>query len=423
MNVGFAKRIITPKIGCALAGYALPGRLAEGVHDDLYARALVFKCGNKPTVILQLDVLYLDNLCMERILERLGRLGIHREQLLVCCSHTHSSFGGIFDVSRGLNSQMKDLFGETDGTLVDILAEKSAHAVQEALGDMAPAKIRMLNDKISGVGANRHDPDIKSDQDIFIAEFLRDDGKKAVLYNLSCHPTVLNGQNRMISADFVGAADSILLEVGYDMAMFINGSCGDMSTRFTRRGSSFEECTRIGGIVAEKVIDMSKSPKQPQPLENATLKYHELYIKEAEIEGREPASIKLDEAVRRLEEVRTQTNDRAAVRKAESFVEGAAVNLMKAKYLQGYAASEQAVEVGILELNEKKIVCSPFELFSTLALKLKGQKHVEMFGYVNASYGYLADREAYQNLDYEAMFSAFAAGQGESYIEQATQLL
>ena len=41
MKIGFAKKKITPRVPCVLAGYA-PVREMEGVHDDLYVKALFF---------------------------------------------------------------------------------------------------------------------------------------------------------------------------------------------------------------------------------------------------------------------------------------------------------------------------------------------------------------------------------------------
>ena len=41
------------------------------------------------------------------------------------------------------------------------------------------------------------------------------EGKKAVLLNFACHPTVLNGTNLKVSADFPGAIQTALKAVSY----------------------------------------------------------------------------------------------------------------------------------------------------------------------------------------------------------------
>jgi hypothetical protein len=46
-----------------------------------------------------------------------------------------------------------------------------------------------------------------------------------------------------------------------------------------------------------------------------------------------------------------------------------------------------------------------------------------MFGYANALHGYLADRAAYEAMEYEALSSPFTSGEGECYIEELEKIL
>ncbi|MCE5235774.1 MAG: neutral/alkaline non-lysosomal ceramidase N-terminal domain-containing protein [Clostridiaceae bacterium] len=422
MKMGFAAAAITPPLPCQMAGYAV-FREAQGVHDELYARALTFCEGDKPpVVILGLDVLNLDELCMRALHERLLPLGIRRENLLVCCTHTHASFGGIFDMESGINQAMPDLLGEARPDLVEYLVTQSAAAVESALSDMAEVSVAMSRGAMEGrLATNRHAMELPSDQSVFLMEFLRADGKKLLVYNLSCHPTVLNAENRLLSADFPGGVNARLRDE-YDMTLFVNGSAGDMSTRFTRRESSFEECERFAQAVCDKIREL-RGQGDFSPLTELALSYRTVPLKEARAETLDTARRNYDNASRNLEAVKASTIDRATVRKAESFVEGAAVGLLKAKHLHKSEQGEVAVQAGLLTVNGVKIVCSPFELFSTLALKLKERKGVEMFGYVNALFGYLADRDAYDAGDYEALMGVFERGAGEAYIDALTAWL
>jgi len=419
--MGFALRPITPGIPCRLAGYATV-RPAEGVADELYARALALDGADGLIVILQLDVLCVDELFIGLVEERLKVTGIKRDDLLVFCSHTHSSFGGIFDVSDSLNAQLVELFGEANPGLLDMLAESSAQVITEAIGNKRETGVCILKDTIIGVATNRHSPEELCDRDILVVDFQRDDGKRVLLYNLSCHPTVLDKNNKLLSADFTGYAGKYLS--GHcDMSVFINGSAGDMSTRFVRRESSFDECGRIGGIIGEKVLEMLTAEQQYAPLESVSLTYHNLSLKQAVMDDPYEAERKLRTTEENLRAVMAGTDDPSLIRKAQSYVEGASINLMRSRGSQAGRLSEVPVRVGILTLNGNKIVCSPFELFSTLALLLKSRTQAEMFGYANAYRGYLADVRAYESMEYEALFSDFAAGQGEVYIEKVLELL
>lgn len=422
MKMGFAAAAITPPLPCQMAGYAV-FREAKAVHDGLFARALAFReDGKAPVVILGLDVLNLDELCMRALNDRLAQQGVERDRLLVCCTHTHASFGGIFDMERGINRAMPELLGEARPDLVEHLVKQSAAAVESALSDMAEVSVAMSRGAMEKrLATNRHATELPSDQSFFLMEFLRADGKKLLLYNLSCHPTVLNAENRLLSADFPGGVNA-RLRSEYDMVLFVNGSAGDMSTRFTRRESSFEECERFAQIVCDKIKEL-RGQGEFVPLTEFTLSYCTVELKEASVEALDAAQKSYDHALSNLEAVKAQTDDRATVRKAESFVEGATVGLLKAKHLPKSEQGEVAVQAGLLTVNGVKIVCSPFELFSTLALKLKGRKGVEMFGYVNALFGYLADRDAYDAGDYEALMGVFERGAGEAYIDALTARL
>ncbi|MDR2049508.1 MAG: neutral/alkaline non-lysosomal ceramidase N-terminal domain-containing protein [Treponema sp.] len=434
VRLGFAKKDITPDFPVHLAGYFSKDRFSEGIHDRLYARCLAFTGGTKPVALLHLDLLFLDGFCVDRIRKSVESLGLAKDNLLVCCTHTHSGYGGFLDTGRGLSRAMVPLNGAFDERIAGFLAGKCFDAVSGALADAAAGSVSlgMNRGKIRGLSANRRDPALPCDDDLFIMEFFREDGKKILIYNLSCHPTVLDGTNRLISADFAGAAAALLERVpagaalsgpgngGYDLVLFINGSAGDMSTRFTRRESSFAECERFGALIRDAVAELSGGGSAA--LEDLRLDYHRIDLKSAKIPDRAAAEENLARAKKNLEEVRGQTPDPGHIRKAESLAEGAEINLLKALYAEP-PGETIPVEAGILTVNGQTILCSPFELFSSLALGLKARHpRVELFGYVNAVKAYLADRSAYDAMEYEALFSEFERGQGEYYVEKAAEL-
>jgi hypothetical protein len=443
VKLGFSKKNIIPdRASLPMAGYLCESRNSEGLHDRLYARVLAFTPeGGNPLVLVQLDLLFLDDICVNALRARLEKLGIPKSGLLICCIHTHSGYGGILNSSDGINRELIPLNGAFDRELADFLVKTCAAAAEEALAGGVETQVRMNRGKIRGLATNRHDPSMPCDDGLFIMEFLREDEKKILVYNLSCHPTVLAAGNRLLSADFAGAAAALLEAASgdpamskkqgvtgpfYDAALFINGSAGDMSTRFTRRESGFAECGRFGRMVYDAVAELTGGDYVP--LESAGLEYYRVFLKRAAVPEQAEAEAKLTVAERKLEELRAASDSadpafQSRVRKAESFVEGARISLLKARYREEAPGSGIPVEAGVLTLNGQKILCSPFELFSVLALPLKRRKNVECFGYVNALLGYLADAAAYDAMDYEALFSAFDRGQGERYIEQVETFL
>jgi hypothetical protein len=450
VKLGSAKKDITPDFPVPLAGYFRADRFSEGVHDRLYARALAFLSNDKPFVLLQLDLLCLDALCIGRLREAIGRFGLSGDSLLVCCVHTHSGFGGMLDTANGINRELVPLYGARDQNIAGFLTERCLDAIGAAVADARKTpeggragentvRIRMSRGSVKGLATNRHDPAALCDDSLFLVEFLKAGGKKILLYNLCCHPTVLNAGNRLISADFPGAVAALLESPGngapgnpdaYDLVLFVNGSAGDMSTRFTRTESGFAECGRFGALVQKAITETAGQGGEFEALEEARLEYRSVGLARAEVPGLEAAEQRLAEMKKNLEETKKTTADPTRIRKAESFVEGAEISLLKARYANPQCAeqagteqagTEQAggglipVETGLLTLNGQKILCVPLELFSSLVPR---RKNLVFFGYANALLGYLADREAYDAMDYEALFSDFARGEGERYIEQ-----
>src|SRR3954469_21346073 len=56
LRAGAAAVVITPPPGTPMAGYYVP-RAAEGVHDDLYAKALVLEVDGTRAALVALDLI------------------------------------------------------------------------------------------------------------------------------------------------------------------------------------------------------------------------------------------------------------------------------------------------------------------------------------------------------------------------------
>ena len=430
MKLGFSRINITPDFPVPMAGYFAENRISKGVHDKLYIRALFFDgAKNGSLVILQYDLLCLDNVCIDKIYGRLKNNTkdlpvLEKNQILFCAVHTHSGFGGIFDTEHGVNCELIPLFGENNPLLVELVVNKSIEAIAEAARNCVETTIRINKGIIEGLGTNRRRQDIPCDNSLLIMEFFRLDRKKILLYNLCCHPTVMNSKNLLLSADFPGAVAGKLEDIpgGYDMVVFINGSAGDMSTRFTRSESSFDECNRYANNIVTAIESIKKDVFFP--LEKAELRYYALSLKKARPPDPKKARENLQNAMQNVKKLKSKNAGIAAIRKAASLVEGAQISLLKSDAVEKEETTiDKTVETGILRINNTVIICSPFELFSSLALILKEKKAVECFGYVNNLAGYLADCDAWDNLDYEALSSDFERGEGEHYIESVSNLI
>src|SRR6185437_12534984 len=90
LRVGSARMVVTPPLGVSLAG-SYSDRRADGVRDDLYARALVIEDGATPVAIVSVDILGVSAATTagsRRLVERL--CGIPGDQVLIAATHNHS---------------------------------------------------------------------------------------------------------------------------------------------------------------------------------------------------------------------------------------------------------------------------------------------------------------------------------------------
>ena len=91
MNIGHARRKITPQGDIYLIGYRnLPNRLepATGVHDDVFANAILFQQDDREVFLFNADVLEFEEGMAEEVKTMLAeRYGIDRDCVLLSATH------------------------------------------------------------------------------------------------------------------------------------------------------------------------------------------------------------------------------------------------------------------------------------------------------------------------------------------------
>lgn len=234
-----------------------------------------------------------------------------------------------------------------------------------------------------------------------------------MLVHFACHPTVLHAENQLCSADYPGALQKYMRAEGYEMIMFLNGSCGDISTRFTRKGNGFDEVERVGNLLAAKCVSLSE---QKVPYE-----VYDIRVKRKKIVLRAKDALSMDEAERMLELRQKEFEEGVEKgvspvqkRLLESILEGAQADMRYAKNYDG--EKEYEVELHFCQINSDIFVCIPGELFSRLSNPIQNE-NTHFIGYANGYMMYFADRNAYEQRYYEALSSPFAEGEAERMID------
>lgn len=412
MIFGFTQAVITPKLPCKLAGYAKQ-RSADTVHDDLYVKVFVFQQKQQLYALAAYDLLAVDHLIMDRVKQKCRQAELPFSHIFFSAIHTHSAAAGIIDSGHGFLKAAKDLLGEVDHAYIDDVADQTLKALSEAVDTMQKGIIETAYGSCIGVGANRNDKQLSGNSSLWIMEARHSD-KKALIVNFACHPTILKADNCAISSDFCGAYAKAMEQQGYSMCLFLNGSCGDISSRFTRQGSDFEEVRRMGDKLASATNLLRK---QLSPFSLERLEHRSLPIC---LKGRSAMSISeakelLAQRKRELEQGKNQQLSSQALRLLESAVEGAMADYLYAASNVGN--SEYLITVEMLKANDEIFIGIPAELFSELANPYEGE-HTHFISYMNGYHMYIADQNAYEKQYYEASSSPFEKGEGEKLIQE-----
>ena len=250
LNVGAAKAEITPDPGIPMAGYRARVGAAEGVHDPLFARALALHDGERALVLVALDVLAVD----EELVGAVRREGVSHlpglsdgdVDVIVCATHTHAG------PARTFSGQ-----GDYDRELAGRIVREAAKAAAAAWESRRPGRLGLGACEVKGVARMRAELSRAFDPLLRVMKFedLRGDPIACVI-NYACHPTVLGPENLLFSRDWPGYTEDIMEASGRSvgMVMFLNGAAADVSTRYTRRDSTFDEAERLGRIVAESAL-------------------------------------------------------------------------------------------------------------------------------------------------------------------------
>jgi len=432
LQAGAAIVDISPPSGVQLVGYPFAVRPNTGVHDPLYAACLYLHDGRTPLVIVCADLVYFEKPYATAVRRRIAeRTGVPLPNIMLSASHTHSGppMADWLD-DEGRESGHR-LFPEYQETLGGKLVELAAEAVDKA----GPARIGFgmgTVGKEHGIGGNRHDPNGLCDPAVRVMG-VQDAGKQwlACLVKYSLHPAILQEDSLLVSADYPGDIRACLARTKPGaVVLFGQGSTGDQSSRYFRKGQTFAEAKRFGDAIgkeADRVLDTLTTT------DCAVLK---AVTAEVTPELRELPSVAEAEAV--LDGYRKQM---AALKSAKApYVEvqtcsrdclGAEYTLRYARYRaegKPYPPQEAGfpIEIQAFRIGDCCLVGLPGEIFVQYTLDIeKASPFVNTFvltvtnGFLP---GYVVSEEAAAKKLFEAGTSLMTPQTGERIVHSAAEL-
>jgi neutral ceramidase len=238
------------------------------VHDNVWAKALVLAQENRKFAVVTADVLAFPPGFKAAVVERLAADGWRAEQVLLLASHSHTSIdmmalhpGNTFGIPQ-LGIFHKALFEQT--------ADRLAQVIRDAGKDLTTIVTGTEAMSVPNRNRNRRHGGTTHDADLTVTRIDAVDGRPvAVLVNWTAHPTFMDAEDMLFSADWPGQLQRTMEAlIGREVTvMFYNGAEGDQSpTPPANCGSNWERAERYGremGIIAwrewEKI--QPQSPK------------------------------------------------------------------------------------------------------------------------------------------------------------------
>ncbi|MBN9117914.1 MAG: neutral/alkaline non-lysosomal ceramidase N-terminal domain-containing protein [Planctomycetes bacterium] len=437
LTAGAATVDVTPPRGCPMAGY-YSFRGAEGTHDPLFAKVLVFEKDGTRVALVSLDLITTTRGLVEetrKLVER--QTGIPGRNVMISATHSHTG-PVLWDGSPRADF----LTGNGNKIAKDYIAalpEKIADAVKKADDARKPARVSFGTGREDGLAFNRRfhmtdgtvgwNPGKKNPKIIKPAGptdpgvpvvFVETDEDKpkplAVYVNFAMHLDTVGGLH--YSADYPHTLAKALAAVkGEDVVtVFTTGCCGDINhvnVNSDRPQKGHGEAARIGTRLAAEVLRTFDALK---PAADGQLR-----VSSELVELALPA---------------VTAEDAVAAKRVLADLEGKAKPAPKfLDQVQAFKVLDVAerlnkplqVEVQVVSLGDDLAwVSLPGEIFVELGLQIKNGspfRQTVIAELANGSVGYVPNRAAYAQGNYEVVSARCAEGSGEKLVGSALKQL
>lgn len=250
LQAGVATVSITPLeagLPTQLGGYGeRNGKPAEGIHDTINAKAIVFDFGGKRSAIVSLDICTMPRCLVEEALAAAAVPGLTYENVLMAATHSHAG-------TEGLSMERKNQAGNTHIGLFDekvllFTRDRVAQALKEAAANLRPVKAGAGATMLPGMNRNRRHDDAPTDEEMTILRLDTMDGKPyVVLVDYTAHPTISVPETMLISCDWPGVMQRTVQDLlPGSTCVYINGSEGDVAPNGHTGGSRYEMIENYG---------------------------------------------------------------------------------------------------------------------------------------------------------------------------------
>lgn len=413
LQAGFSMRVITPKENetVFLGGYAARNHNAEGVHDDLFAKAIYLDDGRTHAAVVSLDVVGVMQDQFHKLRERI-RLQCGIQNVIVTATHNHSA--------PDTRLRMRSV----NGAWCDRMIDEAVSAVCEAHKALAPVQLFAGFTHVPEVARNRRGEETVDDE-LFALRAVDQSGKtRGILVNYACHCTVLDASNYFITADY--PADlyrKLSAEFENAPVLFTNAACGNINIGYSADASalgmdmgdirSYTNAERKAGALKSGVLEIF----QREELLDPDLRFRTFSLA-MPLKSDLPSKKELKERITHNDMLLKTAKDSEKTRLEIAKVYDACVlDNLEEYHTEGRDHIE--TEISLLRIGDIVLITAPVELFCEIGLEIKKSYlpdyRAVILGYANGYFGYLPTSEAQQKGGYECDTSVHSVDGGEQF--------
>ena len=397
LRVGAARVDITPAADAALpmAGFASRTRGFNGIHDEVYVRAIVLDDGATQAALVAWESLFVPDAVWQETSKRIAAdAGIAPERLLLSAVHDHGAPALV--TSDQATAGQRAYVEKVESAATDAVRRAKAQLQPARVGiGTTTAYVNVNRDESSperGVwlGFNERGP---SDKTVTVIRFDDLTGKPIAFWiNYAVHAVVMGSENYLITGDIAGATSRFVEQhyLGADRPR------SDAGARVRLRA---EERTTGDGMVA---VWTSGAAGDQNPVSMASGEDFTLVDSLGKVLG--------EAVLRAASSVQTSTD--ATIRGAQKVVTcpGRRVEpgpTPRAEY-RFNDADPVNIRVSLLTINDIALAGVSGEVFTAIAQRLQREMrvaHTVMVTHTNGSSGYIPSDAAFEPVGYEVTAS------------------
>ena len=428
---GAAQGVITPPVGVPMSGYYFE-RAATGVHDNLYAHALVLAEEGDRMALVTCDLIGMDAHLVSEIRQCIEEAtSIPGDHVMISCTHAHTGPTLPRDSIRNSQTDAGVLLSEyvksLPGRIAAVVKQASSRLVQArvsaAVGHEDSISFNrrfFMTDHTVGWNPGKLNPKIVKpagpiDPAVAVVYVESDTGLPISTYvNFANHLDTVGGLE--FSADYPYTLYSLLGKLrGADMVtLFAQGCSGninhiDVTSAAPQKGHA--EAERIGTVLTGEVLKTYTRLKSVDP--------SCVVVRTVRVKLPLP-DVDPEDVAKARKTVATYNTSEAA-----PFVE--LVNAFKTLSVYERHGRPLEAEVQVMALGDDLAwVGLPGEVFVEIGLAIKQASPYRMTivtELANGSIGYIPDRKAYAEGNYEPVSARCAEGSGEMLAQASLRLL